>query len=371
MDVLVVGGGPAGRALASACAAIGLDTSLVDPHPERPWRATYAAWLDELPEGAPIAVATSRTRVWAVREHRLDRGYAVLDNEVLRALPEGVRVIRGTVVARTATAVRLADGRVLRARRVVDAAGTGTGISTGGSGTRGGGGRAAQHAVGVVVPRGGWLDGDEAVVMDWRKPPDAGMPDPSFLYVVPVSAGEVLVEETSLARRPGLPLGELRRRLHARLAERGVPVPHGEERVRIVLDAEPRENAFGAAGGLLHPATGYSVAAALRLAPAVARALADGDPVDRVVWSPGTRTVHALRRFGLEALLRMRPDEVPEFFDHFFQLPENQQRSYLGDRSDLHGTVRAMSGLFRTTPWRLRARLAFALQRAKGVRTPG
>ncbi|MEJ2858952.1 MULTISPECIES: lycopene cyclase family protein [unclassified Saccharothrix] len=366
MDVLVVGGGPAGRALASACAAIGLATSLVDPHPDRPWRATYGAWLDELPEGAPVAVTTSRTRVWAVREHRLARGYAVLDNEGLRALPEDVQVIRGTVVAWTPTAVRLADGRVLRAGRVVDASGTGRGEQAVHHG-----GRAAQHAVGVVVPRGGWLDGDEALVMDWRKPPDAGMPDPSFLYVVPVSAGEVLVEETSLARRPGLPLGELRRRLHARLAAHEVPVPQGEERVRIVLDARPRANAFGAAGGLLHPATGYSVAVALRLAPAVARALADGEPVDRVLWPPGTRTVHALRRFGLEALLRMRPDEVPEFFDHFFQLPENEQRNYLGDRSDLRGTARAMSGVFRAAPWRLRARLAFAVQPAKAVRTPG
>ncbi|MFI9818391.1 lycopene cyclase family protein [Saccharothrix variisporea] len=369
MDVLVVGGGPAGRALARACAAIGLETTVVDPRPDRPWRATYAAWSDELPEGAPVAVETSRTRVWAVREHRLGRGYAVLDNEGLRALPPDVRVVRGTVVAKTSTAVRLADGRVLRARRVVDASGTGTGTRAGSSTS--GGGRAAQHAVGVVVPRDGWLDGDEAVVMDWRKPPDAGMPDPSFLYVVPVSASEVLVEETSLARRPGLPLGELRRRLHARLDKRGVSVPREEERVRIVLDAPRRENAFGAAGGLLHPATGYSVAAALRLAPAVARAVADGDPVDRVVWSPGTRTVHALRRFGLEALLRMRPDEVPEFFDHFFQMPENQQRNYLGDRSDLRGTVHAMSGLFRAAPWRLRARLAFALQPAKAERTPG
>lgn len=365
MDVLVVGGGPAGRALASACALIGLKTAVVDPHPDRPWRATYGAWLDELPEGAPVAVATSRSRVWAVREHRIARGYAVLDNEGLRALPPEVRVVRGTVVARTATAVRLADGRVVKARRVVDAGGN----AGGGAATRTP--RAAQHAVGVVVPRGGFLVGDEALVMDWRKPPDAGMPDPSFLYVVPVSEDEVLVEETSLARRPGLPLAELRRRLRSRLAARGVAVPKDEERVRIPLDIRPRWDAFGAAGGLVHPATGYSVAAALRLAPRVARALAEGESVESVVWPGRARAVHALRMFGLEALLRMRPDEVPEFFDHFFQLPENQQRTFLGDRSDLRGTTLAMAHLFRSAPWSLRARLAFPLQRAKGVRTPG
>ncbi|MFD1148918.1 lycopene cyclase family protein [Saccharothrix hoggarensis] len=357
MDVVVVGGGPAGRALARACAARGLATTLVDPNPERPWRATYAAWVDELPAGAPIAVATSRARAVAVGEHLIPRGYAVLDNEGLRRLPDDVRVVAGRVVDRTDVTATLADGRVLRGR-VVDATGAA-------------GGRAAQTAVGVVVPKvraAPFVGDDEALIMDWRKPPEATTGDPTFLYAIPVSADAVLVEETSLARRPGLPLPELRLRLHSRLAAHGIPVPADEERVRIPLDGRARDGAFGAAAGLVHPATGYSVAVSLRRAPVVADAIAAGRPVAR---SASERAVHALRLRGLAALLALPPDEVPEFFHEFFQLSGRLQHDYLGGHDDLRGTVRAMLRLFGSAPWRMRARMAFPVHSATSAGTTG
>ncbi|WP_033440783.1 lycopene cyclase family protein [Saccharothrix sp. NRRL B-16314] len=357
MDVVVVGGGPAGRALARACAARGLGTTVVDPNPERPWRATYAAWADQLPADAPIAVSVSRSRAVTTVEHVIARGYAVLDNERLRRLPDDVRVVAGRVVGWSAGEVALAGGRVLTGL-VVDATGAA-------------GGRAAQTAVGVVVPAeraAPFVGADEALIMDWRKPPAATTTDPTFLYAIPVSADEVLLEETSLARRPGLPLDELRRRLHARLAAHGIPVPDGEERVRIALDGRARNGAFGAAAGSIHPATGYSVAAALRRAPVAAAAIADGRPVAR---SAAERVVRGLRLKGLAALLAMRPDDVPEFFNHFFHLPDNLQRAYLDGDGDLRGTVLAMLRLFGSADWRMRAGLAFPVQSAKTSGTPG
>ncbi|XVS62432.1 lycopene cyclase family protein [Actinosynnema sp. CA-299493] len=361
MDVVVVGGGPAGRALARACAARGLGTTLVDPNPERPWRATYSAWVDELPADAPVAVSTSGARAVATAEHVIARGYAVLDNERLRWLPAEVRVVAGRVVARTDRTATLADGRVL-AGRVVDASGAV-------------GGRAAQTAVGVVVPARSatpFVGADEALIMDWRRPPAATTGDPTFLYAIPVSADEVLLEETSLARRPGLPLRELRLRLHARLAGHGIPVPEVEERVRITLDGRARDGAFGAAAGWVHPATGYSVAAALRRAPLVADAIVAGRAVAR---SGAERAVRGLRLRGLEALLALPPDEVPEFFDEFFRLSGSLQRDYLGRHddglADLRGTVRAMLRLFGSASWGMRARLAFPVQSAKSAGTPG
>ncbi|WP_367137852.1 lycopene cyclase family protein [Saccharothrix sp. HUAS TT1] len=357
MDVVVVGGGPAGRALARACAARGLGTTLVDPSPARPWRATYAAWVDELPADAPVAVTAARARAVTTEEHVIDRGYAVLDNERLRWLPDGVRVVAGRVVGWADASVTLADGRVLTGR-VVDASGTA-------------GGRAAQTAVGVVVPARSALPfvaAGEALIMDWRKPPDATTADPTFLYAIPVSADEVLLEETSLARRPGLPLAELRLRLHARLAAHGIPAPAAEERVRITLDGRARNGAFGAAAGWIHPATGYSVAASLRRAPVVADALAAGRPVPRPV---AERAVHALRSRGLAALLALPPDEVPQFFHGFFQLPGELQRDYLGMPDDLGGTVRAMLRLFGSASWVMRGRMAFPVQSAKSAGTLG
>jgi lycopene beta-cyclase len=116
----------------------------------------------------------------------------------------------------------------------------------------------------------------------------------------------------------------------------------------------------------VHPASGFSVAAALRLAPVVADALAahlPGDPRDAlsaaraVVWSPAAKAVHALRRRGLEALLRMPPAEVPAFFEVFFALPERHRWTYLTGRDDLGATVSAMNALFGRAGWGLRGRL--------------
>ncbi|MGH3815954.1 MAG: lycopene cyclase family protein, partial [Pseudonocardiaceae bacterium] len=277
IDVLVAGGGPAGWAVAAACARLGLDTELVDPAPDRPWRATYGSWRGELPDDADAAVAAAgRGEAIGTTGHRLGWEYVVLDNSALRdgfaAAP--VRVSKGRVRdARPdpdGVTVGL-DGSHRRSAVLLDA--TGAARSVLGATLRWP--AAEQTAVGVLV------DADAAVTlvtpgsalfMDWR--PHHGEPGwPTFLYAVPVTSNRVLLEETSLARRPGLGLAVLRRRLHARLAHHRIAVPDGgEERVRIPVDrplpaAQDWRGAvvpFGAASPLVHPATGYSVAAALR-----------------------------------------------------------------------------------------------------------
>ena len=365
----MLGGGPGGRALAAECSRFGLDTALVDPRPDRAWRATYAAWSDELPSGAPVAAAAPKTRAIALGTHDLDRWYAVLDNERLRALPPEVRVIEGKVVETAhgplGSIVRLADGRRLACGLAVDATGAPPGVE-----------RVEQTAVGVVVPAaeaGALVQPGEAVFMDWRQPPGAGGP-PTFLYAVPLPGGRVLLEETSLARRPGLPAAELRQRLHARLAAHGIAPSTDEEVVRFPVDVpRPRRLAFGAAAGLGHPATGYSVATSLALAPEVAAAIADelpGGPrsarmaARHVIWSPAAVVVHGLRRHGLRALLALPPDQVPEFFDLFFGLPAELRRAYLSGRDDVAGTTRAMAALFHAAPWRLRHRFALPTKKS-------
>ncbi|GEL16663.1 lycopene cyclase family protein [Pseudonocardia asaccharolytica] len=372
-DVLVVGGGPAGRALAAACGARGLRTVLLDPAPDRPWRATYATWSDELPAGLPDRIVASRApgRVVALGEHRLGWEYAVLDVPALRGHLDaelhrhgvGVRAGRavGVPVPHTVT---LADGRPARARIIVDAGGHRQPLQSGaGRDAR----RAAeQTAYGLVVPAeraAPLVASGTATFMDWRR--DHGEPGwPTFLYGVPLGGGEVLLEETSLARRPGLPIPVLRRRLLARLARHGIvaAVRASDERVRFPVD-RPRHRhpgvlAFGAAAPLVHPSTGFSVADALCLAPRVADALTRSPAAARaVVWSPAARAVHMLRRRGLEALLRMPPHEVPAFFEVFFGLGARHRWAYLTGRDDLAGMVAAMAALFGRSGWALRGRL--------------
>ncbi|MBQ6640735.1 MAG: hypothetical protein IJH84_06840, partial [Saccharopolyspora sp.] len=66
---------------------------------------------------------------------------------------------------------------------------------------------------------------------------------------------------------------------------------------------------------------------------------------------------HALRRRALRSLLQFPPELVPEFFEVFFSLDEQQQAAFLAADHDPAGTVATMSALFRRAPWPIRRRL--------------
>ncbi|MCD2195073.1 FAD-dependent oxidoreductase [Actinomycetospora endophytica] len=386
-DLLVAGGGPAGWSAARACARRGLDVVLVDPRPDRTWRHTYGAWAHELPRSGPDAlppeVVAAQDVGWAIatRTHRLDDEYAVLDTPALqRALyDDGVRVVRGRVVTAGAGRAVLADGRECRAGLVADATGAPQALSA----HRGRGRRAEQTAVGVVVDEAtaARVTGGRLLFMDWR--PLHGVPGwPTFLYAVPLGGGRVLLEETSLARRPGLPLPDLSERLRRRLLAaglRGAEIPLDDparvEHVRFPVDTpdhRPPDGvvALGAAAPLVHPATGFSVARSLRVATRLADAcvarsdhpaVIDGSGgaawARRAVRGGSAGIVHAMRGRGLDVLLRLPPGEVPEFFDRFFSLPTAPRRAYLGADDDVAESLRAMVWVFaRLTP-RLRGHL--------------
>lgn len=377
MDVLVVGAGPAGLALAGQCARRGLATGLVDPAPERGWTATYGMWSRELPADLPPSVLAAHAagRVFAQHEHLLGWDYTVLDVPALQAhltdQLSGVRIHAGRAVGSPERGVvALADGSSLRAQVVVDAGGRARPLAVHPRPRV----SAEQTAYGLVVDEAAaapLVTSGDALFMDWRADHgEAGWP--TFLYVVPLGGGQVLVEETSLARRPGLALSTLRRRLHARLDHHGIAAPADarSEKVRFPVD-QPRHDGrgvlgFGAAAPFIHPATGFSLAASLRLAPDVAAALATHLPdgpdkalaaAQRTVWSLPATAIHRLRHIGLEALLRMPPADVPVFFEQFFALPEPHRWTYLTARDDLRGTAAAMGSLYRATNGRLRRHL--------------
>ena len=377
MDVLVVGGGPAGLAMAGACGRLGLVTGLLDPAPERPWTATYGMWSQELPADLPASVVAARAagRAIALTEHRLGWEYAVLDvpalQDHLTNQLAGVQLHAGRAVGSPEYGVvALADGSHLRASVVVDAGGQSRPLDPTSSHRT----PAEQTAYGLVLDEKAaapLVAPGEALFMDWRA--DHGESGwPTFLYVVPLGGGQVMVEETSLARRPGLPLATLRRRLQARLAHHGIQPPKDARTEKVWFRVDHPRHAgrgvlgFGAAAPLIHPASGFSLAASLRLAPQVAGMLAAYLPDDpdralesaqETVWPPAARVVHRFRRIGLEALLRMPPSEVPGFFEQFFALPESHRWTYLTARDDFRGTVTALNCLFRASSGRLRRHL--------------
>ncbi|MFB7874919.1 lycopene cyclase family protein [Nocardia sp. NPDC056064] len=341
-DLIVCGLGPAGRAVAHRALAAGRSVTVIDPHPDRVWTPTYAAWADELPgwlDSGVIAATVDAPTAWAVREHRIQRRYQVLDTPALqRSLTlDGAHVLAEPAVEVGEETVTTASGLRLRGR-VVDARGLARAP-----------GRAEQTAYGVVVDRAVLDPGQPVLFMDWRRDNGTG-PDepPSFLYAVPLGPDTMLLEETCLAGRPALTPEVLRVRLEHRLRARGIVRTGTEpvERVRFpVQGGRPGGGRFGAAGALTHPATGYSVAAALSGADTVAA----GHPL----WTAEARAVLALRRAGLRALLALPPAEVPVFFEVFFGLPADRQHAYLSG-TDLPGLTAAMRGVFAAVPPRLR-----------------
>ncbi|WP_245545875.1 lycopene cyclase family protein, partial [Nocardia higoensis] len=193
-DVVVCGLGPAGRALAHRCLARGLRVSVVDSAPHRRWTATYAVWTDELPDWLDrrvIAARIERPVAWGHQRHVLDREYSVLDTARLQdALTiDGAEIVAERAVRLTARTLTTASGRVLRARRVIDARGLARSPR-----------RAEQTAYGIIVTDTGGPQargGDEALFMDWRDDNGSAPGEPrSFLYVIPLGGGARLYEET-------------------------------------------------------------------------------------------------------------------------------------------------------------------------------
>lgn len=383
-DVVVAGGGPAAWATAAACGRAGLRTALVTPAPEPSWPATYAAWLDELPLD-DLGDDVVRRRWDAVgvvvgAPRRLDRPYGVLANDALarvlveRAARAGAVVHPGAVVGAVAehdgTTVAVDDGTLLRAAVAVDATGSPPAI------VRTPAPPAWQVAHGLVIPTpSGGVPGavDGCLLMDWTPVGADGGP-PSFLYALDLGDGSTLVEETVLAASSPPTLATLAARLERRLAAAGVPVGdvRATESVRIpmglVAPARQPIVGTGAAGGLVHPATGYSVGASLRAAPRLAAALAAG--IDRgatpaslaqlgwdAVWPADRRRARALERYGVEALSAMGAAELAGFFDAFFALPVEAWGGYLSGTSSAADVARLMTRLFRRVPWSLRRHL--------------
>ncbi|GAA4718615.1 lycopene cyclase family protein [Isoptericola chiayiensis] len=364
-DVAVVGLGPAGRALASRCAAHGLSVIAVDPRPTATWTPTYGLWADELGD-LPVSVVRARAtapELRAVGEHPLERAYLVLDNAALQqALPlDGVEVRTG----------RLDDAQVAALRReaavVVDARGARP------EGLRPDDPSPLQTAYGVVVPAAAAppaLQGAESLLMDWRtdwSDQDRPTSTPTFLYAIPVGDDRMLLEETCLAAAPGLPVAELRARLRRRLLARGVDPdvvdrPVDREVVRIPMrgrDAPPPPGvlAVGTAGRGGHLITGYSVAHALRRADALARSLAEGDVPDQ---ADPRDAAERLREVGLRALLRLGTHGTLELFEGFGRLPAARRHDLLSRDSDARGLALAMWGMFASMPVAAKADLVRA-----------
>ena len=391
-DVAVVGCGPGGLGLAAALAAQGLRVALVGQ--DAPWPNNYGVWADEF-EALGLAGTLDRTWADAVcyfgegREVRVGRAYARVARGALRAElarrcrepgPAGGRVefLAGTaeeVEGGERPGVALQGGGRVAARLVVlatGAAGAGRHLRFEGDSPQVG----AQTAYGIEVDVEDYpLDPELMLFMDYRRHhsgvwggtalkipagehPNAGEGNwgahgetPSFLYAMPVSPTRVFFEETCLAAKDPLPFEVLKRRLHRRLDALGIRrgAPLDEEWSYIPVGGPlPLHTqgiaAFGAAAGLVHPATGYSVARSLTEAERVAAEVAGQIKAGRSsspelarsywghLWNGEKRRQAAFNVFGMELLAAMDTATLNMFFNTFFRLPAYFWRGFLSNK---------------------------------------
>lgn len=392
-DVVVVGNGPAGMAVAAACAEAGLAVTVLGEDHDRGWPQTFGVWADEM---EALRLSSTLANRWsAVRVHlgeatprQLPRPYGRIDNGRLQTLLRtraergGARLATGRAVGAdhqaSGTTVHTHTGDRLVCRVAVDAGGHRPALLIPGRG----GPAAFQAAYGLVgrfshqpVPAQAML------LMDYRDaspyPDDPDPAHPTFLYAMDLGDGTHLLEETSLARRPALDQRTLRVRLERRLERMEIRPEQriGVERVLIPMGGPlPHRDqpvvGFGAAAGMVHPATGYQVGAALARAPVLAHALAaaldapDAGPTTvaaagwGAVWPADLLRQRALHRLGLESLLHLDATATRRFFRAFFDLPQRRWSGFLSGEDSASGLATTMLRLFGRLPPGVRASLA-------------
>ncbi|WP_063820497.1 lycopene cyclase family protein [Nocardia aobensis] len=347
VDLCVVGLGPAGRALAHRASQAGLTVAVVDPRPDRLWPPTFGCWVDELPSWLPattIAVRIARPIVWTNRRRNIDREYCVLSKPRLRAALslDDARVVAARATRVEPHRVKLSNGTALTAATVFDTRG-----STSGHRRR----MASAHGIFVDADIAAPMIGDgEGLLMDWRRGNGASSQEPpSFLYAMPLGDGTVVFEETSLGLCGGMPQHELRRRTVNRLAAHGIRL-NGDERCEAahypLVEPPPKPGAgrvvgYGARGGMMNPATGYSVADSLALADTAVTALQQGEDPIAALWPWQARLVYWMRVRGLWGLGRLTTEQSIAAFDSFFTATPRGQRAVLSTRDD-YATLAAL-----------------------------
>jgi len=424
VDVCVVGCGPAGLALARALGEEGLSVGLVGP--DAPFVNNYGIWTEEF-EAMGLEGTLSRTYEDAImhvdgkEERRLGRRYAHVGRRELRdkfladCAGTGVRyldaLVQGVENGEAESKVAVSRGGQalgsVRARCVVFATGHNREFLQYEEGPNPG----WQTAYGVEVELvNNPFDPKCAVFMDLRQSSEKADADgdtadaegggedrwrvPSFLYVLPGGGNRVFLEETCLVARVQMPFEELRDRLHERMARMGLEVVENgllEEEASWIplggtLPVAPQRNlAFGAAAGLVHPASGYSIvnsfSKARPFAQAVAKGLREGDAANElapgpdaasrlawdVLWNAETRRRMGFYQFGMELIMSLRLRDLRGFFQTFYNLPEFFWKGFLSHRLDSAQLLAFAVSVFAIAENSLRIRLLKHLVCASGA----
>ncbi|WRX35286.1 hypothetical protein QQP08_027773 [Theobroma cacao] len=394
LDLVVIGCGPAGLALAAESAKLGLNVGLIGP--DLPFTNNYGVWEDEFKD---LGLEGCIEHVWRDTIVYLDddkpimigRAYGrvsrrLLHEELLRRCVEsGVMYLSSKVE----TIIEATDGhnlvacehnRVVPCRLVTVASGAASGkllqYEVGGPRV------SVQTAYGVEVEvENNPYDPSLMVFMDYRdyakqEVPCSEAQYPTFLYAMPLSSTRVFFEETCLASKDAMPFDLLKKKLMSRLETMGITIlkVYEEEWSYIPVggslpNTEQKNLAFGAAASMVHPATGYSVVRSLSEAPNYASVIANilkkdhskgmrtsernngnismqgmpcylsASPLNftfvlmvswKTLWPQERKRQRAFFLFGLALILQLDIDGIRTFFNTFFRLPSWMWQGFLG-----------------------------------------
>jgi lycopene beta-cyclase len=300
VDLVVVGAGPAGLAVAHKVAEAGVNVCVVDPAPQSVWPNNYGVWVDEF-EDLDLLDCLDYTWASAVvylddaKEKTLERPYGRVNRTRLKSkmleacIANGVQFHKAKVKDvdhnPSKSFVTCEDGTLIEAAVVLDATGHSRRLVKYDKPFNPG----YQIAYGIVAEVDSHpFDVNKMLFMDWRDSHlhgnkelmEANSKLPTFLYAMPFSANHIFLEETSLVARPGVPMDVIQKRMELRLKHLGIHVRSIEEDEKCVIPMggvlpviPQRVLGIGGTAGMVHPSTGYMVARTLAAAPTLAESV--------------------------------------------------------------------------------------------------
>ncbi len=279
-DYLIVGGGLTGGLIALAVRhwRPTATVTVVERAARPAGNHTWAFHAMDVPSAAddfirPLVVASwdgYRVRFPGYEREVCQRYSSITADRFAAAVEQsGCELLTGAEVVRlTADRIELADGRELAGRCVIDARGPAANLPLG---------CGFQKFVGLEVEVDRPWPHPLPTVMDAAVPQDDGY---RFMYTLPFTPTRVLVEDTYFSDAPHLDRNKLRTRVGDYLRAHGISSWRVVREESGVLPmpwsgggaAVDRSGPLvvGYAGGWFHPATGYSIPLAVRLALAVA-----------------------------------------------------------------------------------------------------
>ena len=362
LPVVIVGGGLAGAfaALRLAERRADLPVLLLESGASFGGNHTWSFFDSDVPEGARDLIAALGPVRWprhqvrfANRERELVVAYnavhaAQLDALVRKRLPEACWRTNTEVRKIAPHSVELANGETIAARAVIDARGPQAampGLELG-----------WQKFVGIEFAAAA-SEPDCAIVMDATVPQLDGY---RFVYVLPLAADRVLVEDTYYSDGPELDVAAISERVRGLAAERGLL---GQELRRetgilpILIGGQPDLfwpandpiARLGLTGGFFHPTTGYSFGLALRLAEALSRLPGEFGATELAHWSRAQFLQHWRETRFFRVLNRMlfhaaAPEQRHRIFAHFYRLPPGLIARFYAGRLTWADQARILSG---------------------------